>query len=86
MGFRQTDFPRAAGMLDGSQRARAGAAVKAGDGDVVGVRLGHAGGNGADSDLGDQLDADIRLRVGVLQVVNQLRQVLDRVDVMVRRW
>jgi hypothetical protein len=36
-------------------------------------------------DLGHQLDVDTRLRVGVLQVVDQLRQILDRVDIMMRR-
>ena len=36
-------------------------------------------------DLGDQLHAHPRLRVGVLQVVDELGQVLDRVDVVVRR-
>ena len=34
---------------------------------------------------GDQLDVDPRPRIGVLQVVNELRQVFDRVDVVVRR-
>ena len=34
---------------------------------------------------GDQLHVDARLRVRVLQVVDQLRQILDRVDVVVRR-
>src|SRR5262249_23107230 len=45
----------------------------------------HARGDGADADLGHQLHADARLVVAVLQVVNQLLQVLDRVDVVVRR-
>jgi hypothetical protein len=49
------------------------------------VGLGDAGGDGADADLGHQLDADARVMVGVLQVVDQLGQVLDRIDVVVRR-
>ena len=36
-------------------------------------------------DLGDELDVDPRAVVGVLQVVDQLGEVLDRVDVVVRR-
>ena len=47
--------------------------------------LRHAGGDRADAGFGDQLHVDARLGVGVLQVVNQLRDVLDRVDVVVRR-
>ena len=83
--FGQTEFPRRAGMLDRRDRARAGAAVEAGDHHVIGLGLGDAGGDGADADFGDQLDRYRGLRVGVLQVVDQLRQILDRVDVVVRR-
>ena len=63
----------------------AGAAVVAGDEHDVGVRLANAGGDGADADLGDELDVDPGLGVGVLEVVDQLGEVLDRVDVVVRR-
>ena len=85
LGLGQAELPRAAGVLERGQRRRAGAAVVAGDQDDVGVRLGDAGRDRADADLGDQLDVDPRLRVGVLEVVDQLREVLDRVDVVVRR-
>ncbi len=47
--------------------------------------LADAGGDRAHADLGHQFDADPRLAVGVLQVVDQLRQVLDRIDVVMRR-
>ena len=59
--------------------------VVAADQDDVGLGLGDAGGDRADADLGHQLHADARAVVRVLQVVDQLRQVLDRVDVVVRR-
>ena len=49
------------------------------------VGLGHARGDRADAELGDQLDVDAGRRVGVLQVVDELLEVLDRVDVVVRR-
>ena len=39
----------------------------------------------ADAPLGDELDVNPRARVRVLQVENQLRQVFNRVDVVVRR-
>ena len=85
LGFGEADLPRAAGMLDRGQRRGAGAAFVAGDGDVVGARLGDAGGDGADADLGDELDRDQRLRIDVLQIVDELRQILDRIDVVMRR-
>ena len=74
-----------AGVLDRGQRRGAGAAFEAGDGDVVGARLGNAGGDRADADFGDQLDRDLAVRIDVLEVVDQLRQILDRIDVVMRR-
>ena len=81
----QPELPRRARVVDRRQRRGAGAAVVAADQDDVGVRLGDAGGDGADAGLADQLDADARARVDVLQVEDELRQILDRVDVVVRR-
>ena len=47
--------------------------------------LADARGDRADADFGDQLHRDARVRVDVLEVVDELRQVLDRIDVVVRR-
>ena len=62
-----------------------GAAVVAGDQHDVCFRLADPGRNGADTHLGDELHVDARRRVGVLEVVDELLEVLDRVDVVVRR-
>ena len=83
--FGEAELPRRARVLDRRDRRRAGAAVVAGDRHVIGLRLGDARGDGADADFGHELDRDRRLRIGVLQVVDELRQVLDRVDVVMRR-
>src|SRR5690606_6791613 len=80
----QAQLPGGAGVLERGQRAGAGAAVVAGDEHHVRVRLRHARGDGADPDLADQLDVDPRPGVGVLEVVDELGQVLDGVDVVVR--
>ena len=64
---------------------RAGAALEAGDRHMIGARLGDAGGDRADADLGHQLHRNARLRIGVLQIVDELRQILDRIDVVMRR-
>ena len=85
LGLGEAELPRTAGVLERGQRRGAGAAVVAGDQHHVGVRLGDARRDRADADLGDQLHVHARLRVGVLQVVDQLGEVLDRVDVVVRR-
>ena len=50
-----------------------------------GAGLGHAGGDRPDAAAGDELDADPRRRVDRAQVGDELGEVLDRVDVVVRR-
>ena len=83
--FCEPDFPRAAGVLNGGRRRRAGAAVMSGNHNVVCLALGHAGGHRADAGLRNQLDTDAGMRIGVFEVENQLSQILDRIDVVVRR-
>jgi hypothetical protein len=56
MGLGKSDLPRRAGMFDRGQRRGASAALEAGDGDMIGTRLGDAGGDGADADFGYDLD------------------------------
>ena len=85
MRLGEPDFPWAAGMFERGQGRSAGAALEAGNSDVVGARLGDAGGDGADADFGDELDRDVTRRIDVLQVEDQLRQILDRIDVVMRR-
>ena len=60
-------------------------AVVAGDGDMIRVGLGNTRSDRADTDFRDQLDADARFRVDVLEVVDQLCQILDGIDIVVRR-
>ena len=85
VGLGEPDLPRRAGMRDRRQRAGAGAAFETRDGHVVGAGLGDPRRHRSHPDLGDQLHRDVGIRVGVLQVVDQLGEVLDRVDVVVRR-
>ena len=56
----QAELPGHAAVLDRRQRRGARAAVVARDQHHVGVRLGDAGGDRADADLGDQLHVDAR--------------------------
>jgi len=55
-----------------------------GDEHDIRVRLRNAGGNGPYSAFGDELDRDARLRIRVLQIEDELRQVFDAIDVVVR--
>ena len=52
----QAQLPGDAGRLDRAERRRPGAALVAGDDDMVGAGLGHPGGDGAHTDLGHELD------------------------------
>ena len=51
----------------------------------IGMRLRHSRGNSADAHFGYELDRNARLRIDVLEIVDQLRKILDRIDVMMRR-
>ena len=81
----EAELPGRARVLDRGERACAGAAVVAGDGDEVRVSLGHSGRHRADTGLGHQLHRHQRLGIHLLQVEDQLREILDGVDVVVRR-
>ena len=85
LGLGQADLPRDAGVLQRRQRSGARPTVVAGDEHHVGVRLGHAGGHGAHPHLGHQLHVHAGRRVGGLEVMDELRDVLDGIDVVVRR-
>ena len=54
-------------------------------GDEVRAGLDHARGNGADAGVGDQLHRHQGRRIHRAQVVDQLGQILDGIDVVVRR-
>ena len=72
-------------MLQRRQRRRPGAAVVPGDQHDICLGLGNTGSDGAHAHFGNQLDVDTRLRVGVLEIVDELLEVLDRIDVVVGR-
>ena len=55
------------------------------DGDDVRMSLGHSRGNGSDSGLRYQFDIDFRVRIGVLQIEDQLRKIFDGIDIVMGR-
>ena len=72
-------------MLDRTERRCAGAAVVTADKYDVRIRLGDARRDRADARFGDEFDADLRPRIDLLEVVDQLGQVFDAVNVVMRR-
>ena len=85
MRLGEPELPRSAGVLQRREGRRARAAVVARDEDHVGVRLGDAGRDRPDALFAHELHVDPGLVVRVLEVVDELGQVFDRVDVVVRR-
>jgi hypothetical protein len=85
LSFRQTQFPGRAGVFDGGQRTRTRAAVMPRDQDHVRVCLGDTRRNRAHTHFGDEFHRNARPGIHVLQIVNELRQILDGIDVVVRR-
>ena len=81
----QANLPRQPGILDGRERRRSRAATMPADSNYVRPGLGHARGDDAHAGARDQLHADSRTRIYRPQIVNQLRQVFDAVDIVVRR-
>src|SRR5215469_5997439 len=79
------DLPRRTGVLDRGEGRSPGAAFEPGDGHVIGARLGDAGRDCADADLGNELHRYQSIGIDVFEVEDQLRQVLDGIDVVVRR-
>ena len=80
----EAELPWRADVLDRRQRRGTGPARVSGEMDVRRAGLGDARGDRADPAPSDQLDADPGAGVDRAQVGDQLRQVLDRIDVVVR--
>ena len=85
MGFCETELPWQPGVLDAGLRRSARAAVVTADQDDVRMAFGHPGGDRPHSYFRDEFNADASVVVGVFEVVDQLRQIFDRIDVMVWR-
>ena len=85
MHLGEAQFPGAAGVLDRTQGRCTGATVVTGDLDHIGVGLGHTRSDGANPDLGHQLHAHGSSGMHLMQVMDQLRQVFNRIDVVVWR-
>ena len=85
LGFGKAYFPGGTSVLDRRQRRCAGAAFETGNRHVIGTCFRDAGRYRADPDFRHQLHADRRSRRHVLQIEDKLRQVLDGIDIMMRR-
>ena len=83
--FGQPHFPGRAGIFDTGLRARRRAADMARDQDDIGMGLGDTGCHRADTGAADQFHTHPGARVDLLQIIDELSQILDRIDVVMRR-
>ena len=83
--FGQAQFPRAAGIFHAGKRGGTGAAVVAGNGNQVGIGFGHTGSNSAHAGQRHQFHRNQGFGVDLLQVENQLRQIFDGINIVMRR-
>ena len=79
-----SQLPGGTGIPDRGQRARCRTAVITRDGDQIRVGLCHTCGNGPNARLRDQLYRHQRIRIHLLEIEDELCQILDRVNVVVR--
>ena len=85
MRFSQAKLPWQTGMCGGGQRRCTGTTIVAGDQHHIGKCFRHTGGDGAYAHFSYQLHADTGSAVTVLQIMNQLGQIFDGIDVVMRR-
>ena len=85
MRVRQTQLPRKSRMLDTSLRRRAGAPIVTGNQNHIRMTFRHTGGNRSDTHLGHELHVNTCIRVRVLQIKDKLSQILNGINVMMRR-
>ena len=81
----QAQFPGRTGVFDRRPRRGARATVMTGDHHVVCLGLGDTCRHRTHADFRHQLDRHVRTRVHVLQIVDELRQIFNRIDIVVWR-
>ena len=72
-------------MLDGGHGTGSRTTVVSGNDNMVGLGFGHTRGHRAHTRFTDEFHRNIRFSVGTLEVIDELSQILNRIDVVVRR-
>ena len=70
LNLRKPEFPRKPRMLYARKRRGSRAAVVAADHNHIRMGLHHSRGNRADAHLGNKLDGNTGIRIGVAQIIN----------------
>ena len=86
MCFRQAEFPWQPSVMDRVERYSTSAAVCAGYEYDLGTSFGNACSNGADAGFTGQLHGNIGVNVGIFEIVDELREVFNGVNIVMRWW
>ena len=84
VGFCQPKLPRQSRMLDAGLRRGPRATIMPTDQNDIRMAFGDTRSDGPYAYFRHQFDTDARMVIGIFQIVDELRQILDGVDVMVR--
>ena len=85
MSLGKTELPGKTRIVDGALRSSSGTSVITRNQDNLGACLCHAGSDGSDAGLRYQFYRNSRVLVGIFQVIDQLCQVLDGINIVMRR-
>ena len=85
MGFGKAQLPRQSRVVNGGKRCSPCSSVIAGNQNDLCASFGDSCCNRPDAGLRNQLDRDTRLFICILQIIDQLRQILDGIDIVMRR-
>src|SRR6266567_920074 len=81
----QPALPGDAGVLDRLKRRGARPTIMPADLDIISVRFCHTSGDRANANACNEFDANMRPWVDLLQVIDQLSNVFDAVNIVMRR-
>lgn len=84
VGLSETELPRKTSVLDSGPSRSSSSSVVSRDEDVIRLRLRHSRSDDSDSDFGNELDGDSSAGIGTLEVVDELLEILDGVNIVVR--
>ena len=86
MSLGKTKFPRKTCVVDRALRCRTGTSIVSGDQDNGCTGLCNTGCDSSDTSLGNKLYGNSCIFITVFQIVDQLSQILNRVNIMMRWW
>lgn len=85
VGLGKEDLKRGKGVIKRGERWRESEEIIERKGDMVGERIGEKGWKSEKEKLRKKIERNIGWRIEVFKVVDEMRKILNRVDVMVRR-